>query len=199
MIDYDVEIYQKTEQFAIFSKAKEKFGSFGNMSGGYGFYVNNVWINSTETLYQAMRFTDHPDIQKTILAQRSGMSAKMCSKHYRATHTREDWDDVRVQLMDWVLRLKLANHFDDGFGQDLIACVHKKIVEYSRNDPFWGAIPDGDSLIGQNVLGKLLDLRVKEFKSWISAQNDHDITKVNKLSIPNFKLLGEEIEDQKYR
>jgi predicted NAD-dependent protein-ADP-ribosyltransferase YbiA (DUF1768 family) len=29
------------------------------------------------------------------------------------------------------------------------------IVEYSRKDPFWGAQPDGECLVGCNVLGKL--------------------------------------------
>ena len=85
----------------------------------------------------------------------SPMTAKMKSKKYR-DRTREDWDDVRVNVMRWCLRIKLQNNWER-FGHVLERTGKRPIVEESIKDEFWGAKPKGEGLlIGMNVLGRLL-------------------------------------------
>lgn len=75
---------------------------------------------------------------------------------------RGDWADptkeIRICSMLWVLELKLSNN--RVFREALLATGDKPIVEVSKKDDFWGCLPDGDILVGQNILGLLLsDLR----------------------------------------
>jgi len=46
------------------------------------------------------------------------MTAKMVSKPHRKD-SRSDWDEVRVQIMRWCLRVKLAQHWET-FGELLL-------------------------------------------------------------------------------
>ena len=59
-----------------FKKTNEQFGGFSNMSGDFPILVNGVRVRSSEHLYQAIKFTDHPDVQKQILDEPSPMRAK---------------------------------------------------------------------------------------------------------------------------
>ena len=65
------------------------------------------------------------------------MTAKMVSKPHRKD-SRSDWDEVRVQIMRWCLRVKLAQHWET-FGELLLSTGERPIVEESSRDPFWGA------------------------------------------------------------
>lgn len=65
----------------FFRKTKEEYGGLSNMAAGFPIELNGVRILSSEALYQAMRFPNHPDYQKEIIQQRSPMTAKMISKN----------------------------------------------------------------------------------------------------------------------
>jgi len=92
------------------------------------------------------------------------MTAKMVSKPHRKD-SRSDWDEVRVQIMRWCLRVKLAQHWET-FGELLLSTGERPIVEESSRDPFWGAKPTNtETLIGTNVLGELLTELREELKS----------------------------------
>lgn len=101
--------YQRSE-CVVFRKTNEHFGGLSNMAGGYPLRVNGVRILTSEALYQACRFPHMPDVQRLIIDQPSPMTAKMKSKPYRAD-SRPDWDRVRVAVMRWCLRVKLAQHW----------------------------------------------------------------------------------------
>ncbi|RYG21198.1 MAG: NADAR family protein, partial [Chitinophagaceae bacterium] len=79
-----------------------------------------------------------PDVQRKIINERSPMTAKMVGKPFRID-TRLDWDNIRIDIMYWCLRVKLAQNFVS-FGQILESTFNKQIVEDSNKDPFWGAI-----------------------------------------------------------
>jgi ribA/ribD-fused uncharacterized protein len=146
----------KVEEVCAFSRAKDKWGEFGNMTGGFPIRLSkDILVPSTENLYQMMRFVFHPEIQQEILEQKSGMGAKMVSKKYRKTHTYRGFDDDRVQIMYWCLRLKAAQH--KKYRDALIETGTRDIVEISKKDEFWGAKPseDGSELVGFNALGHL--------------------------------------------
>ncbi len=180
-----------------FCKAQDKWGGFGNMAGGYPIRINKtILIPSVENLYQAMRYPDHPNIQKEILKQKSGFSSKLVSKKYRKTHTRPDFDDIKIDIMRWCLKLKCAQH--KKYRDMLLETDDKIIVEVStRNDDFWGAVfkDDNSILIGQNILG-LLHMEIREYIK-LHIDNIDLIKQVIPINVPNFKLLDQEIQGNK--
>lgn len=173
---------------AVFLKTKEGFGGLSNMAGGYPVKINGIHIRSSEALYQACRFPHLPKVQEIILQQTSPMTAKMKSKPFRKD-SRSDWDKVRVAIMRWSLRVKLAHNMDS-FGRLLLATKEKPIVEESRKDSYWGAKPKEETiLVGQNVLGRLL----MELREELKQLPQGDFSKVNSPRIDNFLLLDRPI------
>lgn len=144
-----------------FRKTSEEFGGLSNMAPGYPIHIRDRRILTSEALYQACRFPHMPHVQELILAQTSPMTAKMRSKPYSA-QSRSDWDRVRVPIMRWCLRVKLAQNWGK-FGNLLVQTGDRQIVEDSSKDDFWGAKRDDEgNLRGRNVLGRLLmELREK--------------------------------------
>lgn len=172
---------------AIVYKTKESHGGLSNMASGFPLLVSGVRVATSEALYQACRFPDYPEIQIDILREPNPMVAKMRSKRYRATHTRTDWLAVRHNVMRWCLRQKLAQNFDT-FSKLLIETGNLPIVERSRADRYWGAVPskEGGTLVGRNVLGRLL----MELREKLKAMPRDDLLTVEAPPISNFLLLG---------
>lgn len=174
----------------VFLKTDAPFGGLSNMAGGYPIHVNGVRILTSEALYQVCRFPHLPDVQKMIIGQISPMTAKMRSKPYRKD-SRADWDQVRVRIMRWCLRMKLANNWNK-FSELLLRTGERPIVEESRKDDFWGAkvVDDGDTLVGMNVLGRLL----MELREQVKLQGRDAALDVAPPAIPQFQLFGRPIE-----
>ena len=172
----------------VFRKTKEEFGGLSNMAAGFAIEVNGIRIRSPEALYQACRFPHRPELQRHILEQRSPMTAKMVGKPY-VHDSRDDWDRVRVAIMRWCLQIKLAQNWSR-FSELLLATGDRPIVEDSRRDDFWGAIPvDSDTLSGMNVLGRLL-MELREH-----VRNDPgSLMRVEPLPLAEFLLDGQQIE-----
>jgi ribA/ribD-fused uncharacterized protein len=182
--------YARAEVVVVY-KTKEDFGGLSNMASGYPLQVNGIRILTTEALYQACRFPHLPDVQREIIGQHSPMTAKMKSKPYRQD-SRPDWDEVRYKVMRWCLRVKLAQNYEE-FGRLLLATRDRPIVEQSRKDDYWGAkLEDesGETLVGQNVLGRLL----MELREKLKNDSQGALKIVPPLAIPDFLLLGRPIE-----
>lgn len=172
---------------AVFRKTAEAFGGLSNMAPGYPVRINGVRILTVEALYQACRFPHLPEVQRTIIAQTSPMTAKMVGKPYR-NDSRTDWDRVRVKIMRWVLRLKLTMHWKP-FSTLLLSTGDMSIVEDSRKDDFWGALPnENGTLVGMNVLGRLLMELREEIKQGV------ELRRVEPPTIPSLLLFGEPLE-----
>lgn len=158
------------------------------MAGGFPLSVNGFHIRTSEALYQACRFPHRPEIQDVIIKQKSPMTAKMKSKPHRRD-SRPDWDQVRVSIMRWCLRVKLAQNWI-AFSELLLETADLPIVEQSRKDDFWGAKPiDEDTLVGMNVLGRLL----MELREEVKREDTEPLLRVQPLDIPDFKLDGRPI------
>lgn len=192
-----IRIYKKCECI-VFHKTKEEFGGLSNMASGFPLYINNVSIKTSEALYQACRFPHLPNIQKIILEAKSPMTAKMLSKPNRV-YSREDWIDVRIKIMQWCLKIKLAQNFEK-FSTLLLSTKDLNIVEYSTKDNFWGAKlnKEKNCFIGMNVLGRLLmGLRLE-----LKQKSIEELIYVEPLNIENFLLFNKKIqpvnEDKKY-
>ncbi|MBN1545563.1 MAG: DUF1768 domain-containing protein [Syntrophaceae bacterium] len=182
-----IRIYERGASI-VFLKTNETFGGLSNMAGGFPLSVNGIRILTSEALYQACRFPHRPDVQKLIIGQNSPMTAKMKSKPYRHD-SRPDWDLVRVKIMRWCLRVKLAQNWDS-FSRLLLQTGDLPIVEQSRKDDFWGAKPtDENTLIGINVLGRLL----MELREEVKSKNKESLVLVEPPEIQNFFLDGNPI------
>ena len=176
----------KRSTSVVFRKTNEEFGGLSNMAAGYPIVANGEPIRTSEALYQACRFPDSPEVQRRVIAERSPMAAKMKSKKYRA-HTRSDWKRVRIGVMRWCLRVKLAQNWEK-FSALLLASGTRPIVEESRRDTFWGARPlDQTTLSGINVLGRLL----MELRERVRHEDADCLLRVEPLDIAKFKLNNE--------
>lgn len=177
------------EDCVVFHKTKEAFGGLSNMAAGFPLEVGGVSIRTSEALYQACRFPLNPELQHLIIGERSPMAAKMRGKPFR-NETRADWDEVRVAVMRWCLRVKLLQNWTT-FSKLLAETGDRPIVEQSRKDRFWGAVPiDSHTLEGQNVLGRLL-VELRELSA--SSASASDISPLRPVGIPDFTLLGRPI------
>jgi type I restriction enzyme S subunit len=175
----------RRDECATFRKTDERFGGLSNMAPGYPLCVNGVPIGTAEAIYQACRFPHLPDVQRLIISQTSPMTAKMRSKPYRK-ESRPDWDDVRVAIMRWSLRVKLVQNWEK-FRSMLLMTEEQSIVEDSRKDDFWGAIAtkeDPYTLVGRNVLGRLL----MELREKVRSASPENWQEVRPLGIPDFLL-----------
>jgi len=142
---------------AVFCKARDAFGCFGNMAGGYGFTdpATGLRWSSSEAWYQAQRFPHLPELQEEIRLAGNGFLAKKIA-HARVKESRADWLAVNVELMLAALRLKATNR---RFAEELLSTGDRDIVEFSGRDDFWGARPQqNNTLMGVNMLGQLLML-----------------------------------------
>ena len=128
--------------------------------------VNLVSIRTSEALCQAMKYPHLPDLQMRIVAARSPIIAKRIQKPFKG-QMRSDWDDIRIDVMRWALRVKLAQNYEK-FSKALLAAEDKEIVELSDRDDFWGVVKREDGvLVGRNWLGRLLvELRDNVVPEW---------------------------------
>lgn len=173
----------------VFLKTNERFGGLSNMAPGFPLRVNGVRIRTSEALYQACRFPHMPEVQQLIIGENSPMTAKMRSKPYRRV-SRQDWDFVRVKIMRWCLRVKLAQNWRE-FGRLLLATGDRPIVEQSRKDDFWGAkVAEDGTLVGMNVLGRLL----MELREQLKGDEAESLRFIEPLAISEFLLFGQSIE-----
>lgn len=168
---------------AVFFRTREKWGEFSNMCAGFPLVVQAEQFRTSEALYQALRFPDHPDIQELIRAEKSPMAAKMVAKG-NIEKTRSDWDDVRVGIMRFSVAVKCVQHTVK-LSKIFEESGTMPIVEKSRKDPFWGALEtEGGMLEGQNVLGDILmDIRARVF----------DGREISVVAPPGCKIFGTEI------
>jgi ribA/ribD-fused uncharacterized protein len=120
---------------------------------------------------------------------KSPMHAKFAGKPYRKSHCRTDWNDIRVDVMRYCLRVKFAQH-RKRFGSLLLSTGKRSIVEESHKTDFWAAkATDADHLFGENNLGILLVALREEFRV-LKPSDDYVVAP---LSIPNFTLMGKAV------
>ncbi len=114
----------------------------------YAVEVDGVLFMTSEHAYQYAKFADSL-IKEQIRTARSGYDAKMLSIQYRDLAI-PDWNALKAQIMEHILRLKLAQH--PHIRKKLQDTGEREIIEASKDDEYWGW---GASKTGQNVHGKL--------------------------------------------
>ncbi len=180
-------IYNKKE-VVVFGKTTYKFGGLSNMAPNYSLFVNETNFANTEILYQCCRFPLFPKIQEELIALSNPMDAKSLSRKY-IQYSRQDWEEVKFDIMRWCLQIKLLQNFDS-FSSLLLSTENHTIVEYSLKDTIWGAAPiNNDQLKGKNALGRLLT-EVRE----VDLKKSRLSNKVEPLNISAFLLFDRPIK-----
>ncbi|HGW4198651.1 MULTISPECIES: NADAR family protein [Enterobacterales] len=184
----DLREYNQYES-VVFWKTTEKWGGLSNMARGYPVCVNGTKIQSSETLYQAMRFTEHPEIQKEILSQSNPMYGKRISRKYHSL-TRTSWEQERVAIMKWAVCVKLCQNWES-FSALLLSTGEKPIVEYSEKDQFWGAKSIGNhTYAGMNVLGRILML----LRDKCEHRGQQAFKIIPPPNLPGFNIFGQPVK-----
>lgn len=120
-----------------------KFSNYSLISIWYGGHI----YPSVEHAYQAAKAID-PAMQQLIRNAPTPNAAKKLGRH---VNLRLDWDQIKLQVMEELLRQKFAQEPEQTI---LISSMPHELIEGNWwGDTFWGQCPLGN---GENHLGKLL-------------------------------------------
>ena len=107
-------------------------------------------FSTSEAYYQAMKVKDEK--LHFIFTKLTGKETKRLSSHI---YIREDWHDIKLDVMRYVLKEK----FKDPLLAKKLIDMKEPIVEYNHwEDRYWG-VYEGE---GANHLGKLLEVLKRE-------------------------------------
>ena len=124
-------------------------GEYNFLSNFYPVKItyDNITYASSEHAYQAQKCKNSDDKLKFI-----DISAAQAKRLGKKVENRDDWNDVRVQIMYDILKLKFQN---SKLRKMLLSTGDKYLMEGNYwNDSFWGY--DLKRNKGENVLGNLL-------------------------------------------
>ncbi len=117
--------------------------------------IDGISFPTGEQAYQALKSKD-PDVRRTIANMKSPYEAK---RYWRGRHPREDWEDIKLNVMEEILKYKFAP--GTSWHRKLMAT--RGIIAEINNwrDEYFGThlerLRDGTVYIhGQNHLGKIL-------------------------------------------
>jgi len=124
-------------------------------------WLSNFWhapitvigfkYDNSEAAYQAAK-----TINIAHRATFENMTGAAAKKHGRNVILRADWDFVKLEIMELVLRAKFMTHPD--LAAKLKNTGDRELIELNTwGDTHWGQIETKDgTLTGENILGKLL-------------------------------------------
>ena len=126
-----------------------EFYPFDNFSS-FKVEWNGYLFSSVEEAYQAASFmgSDEELVEKIKKSHFADEAQRIA--YANRDKRREDWDDVKVSIMEELLRLKIEQN--PYVKKKLLQTEDYMIVEDSPKDDFWGW---GLNRNGQNNLGKL--------------------------------------------
>lgn len=133
-----------------FYASTDEFAEFSNFAP-HGFEADGVYWPTVEHYFQAQKFVG-PELaehRERIRQARTPKDAKALGQSRRHA-LREDWEEVKEQVMLEGLRRKFAK---PALRDLLLSTDRRPLVEASPSDPYWGAGVDGR---GRNRLGRLL-------------------------------------------
>ncbi|OGZ44444.1 MAG: hypothetical protein A3J55_04345 [Candidatus Ryanbacteria bacterium RIFCSPHIGHO2_02_FULL_45_17b] len=126
----------------------QEFYCFDNFSAFAVVWRGSLWMTA-EHAYQASKFEHISPLWDIIRDEISAHQAKKTAETYKH-QMRRDWLDVRLAIMEEVLRAKLAQH--EYVRRKLLETGERRIIESSPDDSFWGWGPNKD---GENHLGRI--------------------------------------------
>ena len=125
---------------------KGKYGFLSNFSY-YPILVNNDKFPTSEHYYQYRKFDPKSNVARNILIVQTPREAKNIGQ---SSGMREDWDNVKVQIMYDILYIKVGQNLS--LKRLLLDTGNALLVEDSPYDYYWGCGASGE---GKNILGRL--------------------------------------------
>lgn len=126
---------------------ESEYYTFSNFAAFAVTYNGRVWMTSKHA-YQAAKFDDDNVI--TLIHQASSAHDSKKIAHNYKNKVNENWDQVKVGVMEDILRAKTSQH--PYIRERLIETETREIIEDSHGDAFWGRGADHK---GRNELGKV--------------------------------------------
>lgn len=131
-----------------FYRSSDPFGWMSNFARFPIELDGKDWPTS-EHYYQAQKYLD-PQLQERVrLASGPGQAALIGRD--RDLPLREDWDEVKDDVMRKVVAAKFAQH--EELAYELVATGDAILIEHTKNDTYWA---DGGNGKGKNMLGVIL-------------------------------------------
>lgn len=183
------------ENCAVIYKVDGEYGDLSNMSNSFPLHVCGQTIPSSEALYHMCRYSAQPEWQAEIMASPHAMQAKMkARKEDRPKAGRPDWEEIKFDVMRWVLRIKLAS-----YPRRMAALVRWSgtgpLVEQSKKDRVWGAVLETDDVLrGDNHLGRLWNEIRDEVRTKFDAHQEKELLFVPPPAIEGLTLMGKPLE-----
>lgn len=120
-------------------------------------YLGDIQFSTVEHAYQASKVFDIK-IKKGIAKLNANQASKV-KKLGRELPMRGDWDDIKLSVMEDLVRQKFT--LNTNLGEKLLATGDSYIEETNNwGDTFWGVYRG----VGQNNLGKILMMIRSEIK-----------------------------------
>ena len=155
----NMEMKYHISELVQFKSSKDYYGCFGNMSGGNRIDICGYNLHGSEILYQCLKYTNKPHIQEKLIQINHPLKAKWHQKNYVKQGLVDDgFEENKIGIMKLCLLFKYKSSYENNtdFHRLLLSTNKENIIEVSKNDFFWGTKPDGEYLIGKNMLGKCL-------------------------------------------
>ena len=138
----------------FYSTREKPYGCFSNFSA-HGFELDGYWWYTSEHYFQAQKFVtsdiDWFNKMRTVKAPKDVANMGRSRQH----PLREDWEEVKDEIMYRAVLCKFKNHQD--IEMLLLDTGEQIIIENAPHDYYWGCGKDGS---GQNKLGEIL-MRVR--------------------------------------
>jgi type I restriction enzyme S subunit len=156
--------YNRSE-CAVFLYTGSKWGDLSNFAA-----IPVMDFQTSEALYQALKFPERPDIQDKIKKAKTPKEAKQIAWAHKDLVDPRWAEGMSVAAMRLTIRYKLLQNYGR-MGRVFRESGSMPIVEESHRDDFWGAIPSPGNkgvLVGRNCLGRLfMELRGQ----WLVAES----------------------------
>lgn len=136
---------------------KEFRGKYAFLSNFYECDIRygSLRFKSVESAFQALKSKDY-NVRKMF----ENLSPADSKKLGRKIELREDWSDIRIKVMLYLVRLKFK---DKELRKKLLETGYEEIVEGNWwNDEYWGVNLKNNK--GNNYLGRILMIVRKELR-----------------------------------
>ena len=133
----------------VFLKLKDEGGYLSNFWPSEVVYKDARYPTS-EHAYQAQKYED-PVMRELIRKQPTPQMAAQLGR--RGRDLREDWNNIRLEIMEEVLWHKFTQN--ENLGKLLVSTGELVLIEGMDRDSYWGW-GSGPEHLGQNNLGKCL-------------------------------------------
>jgi ribA/ribD-fused uncharacterized protein len=160
------EKYWTVDDAILFGNSIEEYRAFSNFAREFEFEWMGEGVESSENLYQALKFSDNRTLFDEVLMSSTPGRAKRLANSL-VDSVIPDWTVLKIEAMQVSLAHKFRAHSAELL--ELLENTGKRsIIEVSKYDLFWGVTSSIGDFYGANVLGQLL-VQIRDSPETIEA------------------------------